>query len=47
MFPQEYFGYIRGLKIAWIGDGNNILHSLMYGCAKLGVDLNVATPAVC
>ncbi|GFO43314.1 ornithine carbamoyltransferase, mitochondrial [Plakobranchus ocellatus] len=45
MTLQEYFGYIRGLKIAWIGDGNNILHSLMYGCAKLGVDLNAATPA--
>ncbi|RUS90778.1 hypothetical protein EGW08_001489 [Elysia chlorotica] len=45
MTLQEHFGYLRGLKIAWIGDGNNILHSLMYGCAKLGVDLNVATPA--
>ncbi|KAK3773357.1 hypothetical protein RRG08_023237 [Elysia crispata] len=44
MTLQEHFGYLRGLKIAWIGDGNNILHSLMYGCAKLGVDLNVATP---
>ncbi|GFR57641.1 ornithine carbamoyltransferase, mitochondrial [Elysia marginata] len=45
MTLQEHFGYLQGLKIAWIGDGNNILHSLMYGCAKLGVDLNVATPA--
>uniref|UniRef100_A0A2C9KUR4 ornithine carbamoyltransferase n=1 Tax=Biomphalaria glabrata TaxID=6526 RepID=A0A2C9KUR4_BIOGL len=45
MTLQENFGYIRGVKIAWIGDGNNICHSLMYGCAKLGVDLNVATPA--
>ncbi|KAH9500212.1 hypothetical protein Btru_077486 [Bulinus truncatus] len=44
MTLQEQFGYVRGVKIAWIGDGNNILHSLMYGCAKLGVDLSVATP---
>uniref|UniRef100_A0A0B7A1T4 ornithine carbamoyltransferase n=1 Tax=Arion vulgaris TaxID=1028688 RepID=A0A0B7A1T4_9EUPU len=41
---QEHFGYLKGLKIAWIGDGNNILHSLMYGCAKIGIDLNAATP---
>ncbi|BFZ24802.1 hypothetical protein BsWGS_27841 [Bradybaena similaris] len=45
MTLQEHFGYLRGLKIAWIGDGNNVLHSLMYGCAKIGIDLNVATPA--
>ncbi|XP_059177654.1 ornithine transcarbamylase, mitochondrial-like [Physella acuta] len=45
MTLQEHFGYLRGLQIAWIGDGNNILHSLMYGCAKLGIDLNIATPA--
>lgn len=43
---QEHFGYLQGLKIAWIGDGNNILHSLMYGCAKIGIDLNAATPKV-
>ena len=41
---QEHFGYLRGLKIAWIGDGNNILHSLMLGCTKLGIDLSFATP---
>ncbi|CAG5123684.1 unnamed protein product [Candidula unifasciata] len=45
MTLQEHFGYLRGLKIAWIGDGNNVLHSLLYGCAKIGIDLNVATPA--
>lgn len=44
MTLQENFNYVRGVKIAWIGDGNNILHSLMYGCAKLGIDLNIATP---
>ncbi|ESP01723.1 hypothetical protein LOTGIDRAFT_238192 [Lottia gigantea] len=41
---QEHFGFLQGLKIAWVGDGNNILHSLMYGCAKLGIELSVATP---
>uniref|UniRef100_A0A0B7AMI9 ornithine carbamoyltransferase n=1 Tax=Arion vulgaris TaxID=1028688 RepID=A0A0B7AMI9_9EUPU len=44
MTMQEDFGYVRGLKIAWIGSCSNVLHSLMYGCAKLGTDLNVATP---
>ena len=42
---QEHFGYLRGLKIAWVGDGNNnITHSFMMGCPKLGIDLSIATP---
>ncbi|KAL8568819.1 hypothetical protein ACOMHN_035582 [Nucella lapillus] len=41
---QEHFGYLQGLKIAWVGDGNNVLHSLMMGCTKLGIDLSLATP---
>ncbi len=32
------------LKIAWIGDGNNVCNSLIYGCAKLGISLSIATP---
>ncbi|XP_070190779.1 ornithine transcarbamylase, mitochondrial-like isoform X2 [Littorina saxatilis] len=44
MTLQEHFGYLRGLKVAWVGDGNNILHSLMMGCSKLGIDLSFATP---
>ena len=43
---QEHFGYLQGLKVAWVGDGNNILHSLMMGCTKLGIDLSFATPQV-
>ena len=43
---QEHFGYLRGLKVAWVGDGNNIVHSFMMGCPKLGMDLRIATPAV-
>ncbi|XP_026886872.2 ornithine carbamoyltransferase, mitochondrial [Electrophorus electricus] len=41
---QEHYGSLRGLTVAWIGDGNNILHSLMMSLAKLGVNLRIATP---
>lgn len=35
---------LEGLKIAWIGDANNVLFDLAIGAAKLGVDVSVATP---
>jgi ornithine carbamoyltransferase len=35
---------LKGLKIAWIGDGNNVCNSLLYGCSKLGINISVATP---
>lgn len=35
---------LKGLKIAWIGDANNVLFDLAIGAAKLGVDIAVATP---
>ena len=35
---------LEGLKLAWIGDANNVLHSLAIGAGKLGVDIAVATP---
>lgn len=35
---------LKGIKIAWIGDGNNVCNSLIYGCSKLGIDISVATP---
>lgn len=35
---------LKGLKIAWIGDGNNVCNSLIYGCSKLGINVSVATP---
>ncbi|KAK5724329.1 ornithine carbamoyltransferase [Elasticomyces elasticus] len=35
---------LEGLKIAWIGDANNVLYDLALGAAKLGVQLSVATP---
>ncbi len=34
----------KGLKIAWIGDGNNVCNSLIYGAALSGVSMSVATP---
>ncbi|MBQ3226077.1 MAG: ornithine carbamoyltransferase [Clostridia bacterium] len=40
----EKKGKLSGLKMAFIGDGNNIAHSLLYGCAKVGMDLAIATP---
>ncbi|MCJ1399036.1 ornithine carbamoyltransferase [Xylographa trunciseda] len=35
---------LEGLKIAWVGDANNVLYDLAIGAAKLGVDIAVATP---
>lgn len=34
----------HGKRLAWIGDGNNVLHSLLLGAAAVGLDLTVATP---
>jgi len=42
---QEKFGRLKGLKLAFVGDGNNVCHSLMLTGAKLGVTLRVATPS--
>lgn len=35
---------LDGLKLAYVGDGNNIAHSLLYGCSKVGMDISIATP---
>lgn len=40
----EHKGTLKGLKLAYIGDGNNMAHSLMIGGAKLGVHVSVAGP---
>lgn len=37
-------GQLKGLKLAYIGDGNNMAHSLLYGGAKVGMDISIATP---
>ncbi len=44
MTIKEHFGKIKGLKIAWIGDGNNVCNSMMYGAALSGVTMSIATP---
>jgi ornithine carbamoyltransferase len=40
----EKFGDLKGRKIAYVGDGNNMAHSLMFGAPKVGMDIAVATP---
>ena len=40
----EHFGQLEGLKMAFVGDGNNVCHSLLLCAARLGVSLTVATP---
>lgn len=40
----EHKGKLEGLKLCYIGDGNNMAHSLMYGAAKAGMDCAIATP---
>jgi ornithine carbamoyltransferase len=41
---REKFGRLEGLKLAYVGDGNNVAHSLMFGGAKTGLSVSVATP---
>jgi len=40
----EKWGFLKGLKLAYIGDGNNVCNSLLIGCSKLGVNISVACP---
>lgn len=40
----ERFEKLRGLTIAWVGDGNNVCNSLLIGASKLGINVNVACP---
>ena len=42
---EEKFGSLRGLKLAYVGDGNNVCHSLLLAGARLGAHMRVATPA--
>lgn len=41
---QEHKGQLKGLKMAYVGDGNNMAHSLMIGGAKVGMDVAIASP---
>lgn len=40
----EKKGNLKGLKLAFIGDGNNVAHSLLNGCSKTGMDITIACP---
>ena len=42
---EERFGGLRGLKFAYVGDGNNVCHSLLTIAARVGAHIRVATPA--
>ena len=42
---RERFGTLDGVRVAWVGDGNNVCVSLAEGCALLGADLVCAAPA--
>lgn len=44
MTIQEHKGGLKGLKLAFIGDGNNVAHSLLFGGAKVGMDVVIASP---
>jgi ornithine carbamoyltransferase len=41
---QEHFGDLRNVHLAYVGDGNNVAHSLMLAAASLGATIVVATP---
>src|SRR5207245_8708337 len=45
MTIRERFGRLDGLKVVYLGDGNNVCASLMVAAAKLGMDFVAATPA--
>lgn len=41
---RERFGDLRGRRLAWVGDGNNVARSVAHGCAKLGMEFVAASP---
>lgn len=44
MTIKERKGELKGLKLAFVGDGNNVAHSLLFGGAKVGMDVVIASP---
>lgn len=44
MTIREHKGDLKGLKLAYVGDGNNVAHSLLFGGAKVGMDVVIASP---
>ena len=41
---QECKGTLKGLKLAYVGDGNNVANTLLQGCTKVGMDIAIAAP---
>lgn len=41
---KEKLGNYKGIKVAYVGDGNNVANSWLYGAAKLGINLSIASP---
>ncbi|MFQ4137308.1 ornithine carbamoyltransferase [Nodosilinea sp. PGN35] len=41
---QEEFGTLKGLTLTYLGDGNNVAHSLLLGCAMVGMNVHIAGP---
>ncbi|OHB60186.1 MAG: hypothetical protein A2167_05920 [Planctomycetes bacterium RBG_13_46_10] len=44
MTIREHLGKLKSIKIAYIGDGNNVARSLAFACAKLGMKIVIASP---
>lgn len=44
MTMRERFGRLEGLKVAWVGDGNNVCNSTILACALMGMEISVASP---
>jgi len=46
MAMQQHFGKgnLEGKTVSWVGDGNNVLHDLMLGSVKMGMNMQIATP---
>src|SRR4030043_179206 len=40
----ENIGRLSVLRLAYVGDGNNVAHSLLYGCTKMGMNITIACP---
>lgn len=45
MTIKEHKGSLKGLKLAYLGDGNNVANSLLHACAKAGMHVAIASPA--
>ncbi|MFA5060204.1 MAG: ornithine carbamoyltransferase [Candidatus Omnitrophota bacterium] len=41
---EEKFGDVKGLTLAYVGDGNNVCNSLIFGCALMGMNISIASP---